>query len=105
MMKMMMSAHVVEDRMERVMAIAQHIGWGVELVSVEDRQHPNRQLVITTTGVLLVRGIGNKLITAYVPNVEKLAAIYHLAGYGRVPTNMYARVKKNLQIMKRMGLV
>lgn len=101
MMKMTMTAHVVNDRMDRVLAIAQHVGWGTEMICVHEA---HKLEVLTTTGVLLVKSMDNKLITAYVPSIDKVRVMYSILGYDHIPTNVCHRVKKSIKAMKQVGL-
>ena len=103
MMTAHMTRHVTEDRLDRVMAIAQHVGWGTELVSVTDQNSPDHLLVLTSTGVLLVKSHKGHLITAYVPTVGKVRAIYTTMGYDHIPDPVYFRLQKSIKIMKKMG--
>ena len=56
------SAHVVNDRMDRVMLIATTIGWGEEILRVWSWQD-DAYMILTSTGVVLVKGSNGKLIT------------------------------------------
>ena len=103
MMTAHMTYHVTEERLDRVMAIAQHIGWGTELVSVTDQQSLNHVLILTSTGVLLVKSHKGHLITAYVPTMGKVRAIYATLGYDHIPDPVYFRLQKSIKMMKKMG--
>lgn len=103
MMTARMTYHVTEERLDRVMAIAQYVGWGTELVSVADSQNPRHVLVLTSTGVLLVKSRQGHLITAYVPTVGKVRAIYTTMGYDHIPDPVYFRLQKSIKMMKKMG--
>ena len=99
------SKHMVEDRMDRVLAIAQYVGWGEIMIEVVDHNDVNRVLCFTTTGVMLVKGRGNgKLITAYVPTLDKVVAILSNSEYGSVPNYLLRKVKQNHTIMRKLGL-
>ena len=103
MMTMAMSAHVTNDRIDRMVAIAQHIGWGVEMVSVVDAADPTCIFVLTSTGVLLIKSLTGRLITAYVPTMAKVKAMYSWMGYDHVPEVVSVRLRKSLKIMKKVG--
>lgn len=103
-MTMNMTNHVINDRMERMLIIAKHIGWGSPLI---EHICPERNSldVITSTGVLLIKDLANKtLITAYVPSVERVAAICRKCGYPRVPSSLYSVVTKNQKRVAKLGL-
>ena len=103
MMTAKMTYHVANDRLDRVMIIAQHIGWGTELVCVPDSRDSEHLLVLTSTGVLLVKSRKGHLVTAYVPTVGKVRAIYSSMGYDHVPDGVFFRLQKSIKVMKKMG--
>ena len=86
-MKIMMTKHVVNDRMERLMYIAQNIGWGEILVEVQSSN--DTRMCLTSTGVVLIKPLyEERLVTAYVANINDI-------GCTRVPSFMFTKVKKN----------
>ena len=103
MMTAHMTHHVTEERLDRIMAIAQHIGWGTELVSVTDKDSPDHVLVLTSTSVLLIKSHNGHLVTAFVPTVGRVRAIYAMLGYDHVPDPVYYRLQKSIKMMKKMG--
>lgn len=103
MMTMVMTNHVTNDRIDRMMAIAEHIGWGVELISVLDANNPSHILTLTSTGVLLIKSHTGHLITAYVPSAGKVRVMYSWLGLDHVPQAVYVRLQKSIKIMKKVG--
>ena len=103
MMTAMMTRHVAVDRLDRVLAIAQHIGWGTELVSIADPRDEGHMLVLTSTGVLLVKSYEGHLVTAFVPGIDKVRVIYAQLGYDHVPNGIYYRVQKSIKMMRKLG--
>lgn len=99
------SKHMAEDRMDRVLAIAQHIGWGEVMLEVIDCNNASHILCFTTTGVMLVKGRSTgKLVTAYVPTPDKVFAVLTNSGYSSVPNYLLRKVKQNYAIMRKLGL-
>lgn len=99
------SAHVVNDHMDRMLIIAQTIGWGEIRDELADPRDPDKLMCFTSTGVMLVKSrCTGKLITAYVPELKKVYAIFVNNGYEHVPHYLYQKVQKNYALMKKMGL-
>lgn len=92
---MKMSKHVINDRMDRLLYIAQYVGWGETLLEVYSEENHHRYC-LTTTGVIIVKAPADEfMVTAFVGNIEKVAKLYHLAGFDHVPTRIYQKVMKN----------
>lgn len=91
--RIVMSAHVREERLDRLTYIAMNVGFGE--VIIENRLETKREC-ITDTGVILVKGLEDDfLITAFIGTIDKVSAIYHANGYERIPTSVYNKVIKN----------
>lgn len=93
------SNHVAHDRMDRVLLIAQKIGWGEVVLEMPDHDFIDRFISLTTTGILLVKGANGTLITAYPASIDLVKVMYHYHGYERIPDYLYNRVIKNKKIM------
>lgn len=92
---MKMSKHVVTDRMDRMLYIAQYVGWGNVVLEVTLPATQGRYC-LTDTGVILVKRPNEDfVITAFVGNMDKVIMMYRTAGYDRMPQSMYNRVVKN----------
>lgn len=101
--RIVMSAHVREDRLDRMTYIAMNVGFGE--VVMEHRMESKREC-ITDTGVILVKGLEDDfLITAFVGTIDKVSAIYHANGFDRVPTKIYNKVQKNVYHVKMQNIV
>lgn len=93
-MKITMTKHVVNDRMERMMYIAQNIGWGEILVEVQSSN--DTRMCLTSTGVVLIKPLyEERLVTAYVANINDVTWLYRSIGCTRVPSFMFTKVQKN----------
>ncbi len=95
-MVMKMTRHAATDRLDRICAIRDNIGFGsIALQSPHDRD-PNKRYCLTTTGILLVLNkTENILITAYLPTIVQLTAFYRSIGYASIPAPMYQMVIRN----------
>ena len=93
------SAHVANDRMDRVLLIATTIGWGEEILRVWSWKE-DAYMILTSTGVVLVTGRNGKLITAYIAHRPVVMWMYREAGYNRVPAAIYAKVQKNAKYLR-----
>jgi len=100
-MKMIMTKHVVNDRMDRMLMIAEHIGWGEPVIEYQDFGRDNI-CVITSTGVMLIKSMdGRRLITAYVATIDQIMIVCRRCGYARVPAPLYAVAVKNQKRVAR----
>lgn len=99
---MKMTAHVITERMDRMVAIATHIGWGEIIVEVSDSI---RRTCLTSTGVIFIKDLHEEvLVTAYPATFKQAHGIYYQAyGDGRMPDYLVSRIKKNNQNRKRYG--
>lgn len=92
---MKMSKHVTTDRMNRMLYIAQYVGWGEQVLEIELSQSHCRYC-LTDTGVILVKQLHEDfVITAFVGNMDKVIMMYRTAGYPQIPAYIYNKVVKN----------
>ena len=78
MKKMKFSEHILNERMERVVAIAMAVGMGEVVLSVPDK-HPNRTASLTSTGVVLITADSGVVVTMYLATYEQIDKMYHVA--------------------------
>lgn len=90
--RIQLTQHALNDRMDRLMEIAMTIGWGEPCLEVEEETNV---YVITSTGVVLVKNLEGKLITAYVGSIQKVFAIYRSHGYNELPYDLMTTVIQN----------
>lgn len=97
--KMTMTNHVINDRMNRLLYIAQTIGWG-EIIA-EDFHGTGREC-LTSTGVVLVKATdAERLITAWIADVDRATAIWRGAGKGnKMPDWLMRRIANNAKHRK-----
>lgn len=99
------SAHVVYDRMDRMMLIAKYIGWGEIVLEVRNPERNNNCInCLTSTGVLIVKGENGTLVTAYPASLSQVKALYGMYNYDRIPEYLFNRVMKNQKLMRKMGM-
>lgn len=93
--KIKMTAHVIDERIDRLTYIAMNVGFGnVILERIHDDN--KKRDCFTDTGVLLIKDAYKEiLITAYIPDIDKVTAIYRNCGYTRTPQEIVRLVKKN----------
>ena len=92
---MKMSKHVTTDRMDRMLYIAQYVGWGTPVLEVV-ADEADKRYCLTDSGVILVKALYEEfVITAFVGNMDKVVALYRKAGYEQVPHRIYQKVVKN----------
>lgn len=97
MMKLNQTKHTTTDRIDRMMVIAKYIGWGEMVVSSYNAERGHME-TLTDTGILLILSEDSKtLVTAYIPSIDKIYAVYKRAGFDRPPVWMITKAKKNLK--------
>lgn len=91
------TAHAKIDRIDRITFIAERIGWGKEVLRVNDRHDPNNIiLVLTSTGVVLVKERHtDTLITTYVATVQMADAFYWQAKQKPTPAKLRNKIAHN----------
>lgn len=93
-MMLKMSVHAQHDRFERLTYLATEIGLGeITLTLYSD----DRRVCITNTGLIIVLDKEGKLITAYLPDINRVNAMYW-EKYGRdsrLPYWLYVIVLTN----------
>ena len=99
-MKIQLTRHAQEERIERLVYIAQNVGFGEKVVCEGYRIDKGTRQCITETGVLIVKmPDSEKMVTAYLPNLEQAGMIYKSAGL-RMPDWMMRKIKKNQKYAK-----
>lgn len=90
--KVKMTRHASEDRLDRLVACIQHLGVG-EIVL--ENEHYGAIQKLTSTGLCLVCGKDDLLITGYMCTIQQCSAMYIANGYERVPEKIYKTVTRN----------
>lgn len=99
------TAHSRIDRIDRITFIAEHIGWGKEVLRVNARYDPNNiVLILTSTGVVLVKERHtDTLITAYVATVRRADAFYWQAKQKPTPAKLRSKIANNYYLCAEFG--
>ena len=100
-----MSYHARIERADRLTYIAMNVGFGEVVLEHKSKSTANRIECITDTGVLIVKASNGAIITAYVPSIDKVMAIYRQEGYSRIPTQMMTKITKNAKHQKMQDKV
>ena len=89
--------HFAQDRVERAAYIAETVGFGEIVRTAEYFNHNNlfEMKQITETGVLIVRGSAGQIVTMFIMRPDQVEEIYRRNHWGRVPTWLMAKAKKN----------
>lgn len=96
-----MTYHARIERADRLTYIAMNVGFGEIVLEHIHEDDPYKVDCLTDTGVLIIKNaVSGTIITAYVPNIDKVIAIYRKMGYERMPTYMINRVRKNVKHLK-----
>lgn len=101
---MKVSHHVAVERIDRVVWIAQKIGWGEQILETVDNERFSRYC-LTSTGVVLVKAYNSDtLITAYVATIGQVYAMHKACGISHIPWYLENKVKKNQQLRRSFQL-
>lgn len=92
-MKVKMSRHVIEDRLDRLSSCIECLGVG-EVILETYRQ--DCRVCLTSTGLCLIYAKNeNLLITGYMCTVKQCMGIYYSCGYEKVPEKFFKTVMRN----------
>jgi hypothetical protein len=94
MFKVQMTKHATQERMDRLVKIALTLGWG-EILLKSPKENGTKMECITSTGVLMIMNKDcDTLITAFVPSIDKVTAVYKNCGQ-TVPKTLKQVVVRN----------
>ena len=91
-MRVRMTRHAAEDRLDRLVACIEHLGIG-EVVLENERFGAIQKL--TSTGLCLIYGEKDTLITGYMCTIQQCSAMYGANGYAKIPDKVYKTVVRN----------
>ena len=96
MMTMTMTNHAAIDRLDRLATCVEKLGMSKFILEAKNPNHPGTVNCLTSTGIIIVQNATTGVvITGFMATTQKVAAMYHSAGYDRVPPKIFARVQKN----------
>ena len=91
-----MSAHVIVDRESRINHIENSVGWGTIVAETPDPAHEGTIKALTSTGVVIVKGEDDFIITAWIGNVNQTVWIWkHAKGDKPLPRWLWNVVNYN----------
>lgn len=95
MMKIELTQHARNDRLDRLSAILTVMDLGEIVLETADN-HEDGIAMLTSTGIVLIKSRSTgKLITGYMATPKQARGLYHSAGIERMPKEMKFRVEKN----------
>ena len=100
MKKMKFSEHILNERMERVVAIAMAVGMGEVVLTVPDKE-PHRVASLTSTGVVFITAENKTIVTTYLATIPQADKLYHVAGK-EMPKAIKQVVKNNAKKHKEI---
>lgn len=93
------SKHASEDRFERMCYLMEQLGIGEEVCQMTDRNRTDRQIALTSTGVILVLAADGCVITAYVASIREAMAVWRKSSPAReamrMPNWLYEKILAN----------
>lgn len=97
-MRFNMTYHAQVERIDRLTACIQHLGFN-EIIKVQESNRHGRNVTrqLTDTGIILVVGEDGQLITGFMGTVAQVASMY---GDARPPQHIINKAKKNVQKYK-----
>lgn len=91
-----MTYHAEVDRATRFSIINKTVGFGNPVYIASDKKGRDATATLTDTGVLIVRDLTNKIITAYVASVKQAMDVYKRAtGNDKMPRKLWATINYN----------
>lgn len=91
--KVIFSKHMLQDRTDRYVFIATKLGFG-EIIFSKPHQtsEGDGTLNITSTGVIIIKGYRNTIITMYIGTKEQIKASY---GNTPIPSFLIHQIRRN----------
>lgn len=93
MKKVVFSKHMLQDRTDRYVFIATQLGFG-EIIFTKPHQTSAGAgtFNITSTGVIMIMGYNNTVITMYIGSAEQIRAAY---GNNQMPRELVHQIRRN----------
>lgn len=91
--KIIFSKHMLQDRTDRYVFIATQLGFG-EIIFTKPHQTSAGAgtFNITSTGVIMIMGYNNTVITMYIGSAEQIRAAY---GKNQIPRELVHQIRRN----------
>ena len=92
-MKLVMTTHARVDRADRMSALVDYLGMDEIILEVPDNTQEYATTCLTASGIIIIKStVNNRVITAYMATMNRVYAMYKIAGYNRIPKKVYQRV-------------
>lgn len=91
--KVIFSKHMLQDRTDRYVFIATQLGFGEIIFSKPYQTSAGAGTFnITSTGVIMIMGYNNTVITMYIGSAEQIRAAY---GNNQMPRELIHQIRRN----------
>ena len=91
--KVIFSKHMLQDRTDRYVFIATQLGFGEIIFSKPHQTSAGAGTFnITSTGVIMIKGYNNTVITMYIGSAEQIRAAY---GNNPMPRELVHQIRRN----------
>lgn len=91
--KVVFSKHMLQDRTDRYVFIATQLGFGEIIFSKPHQTSAGAGTFnITSTGVIMIMGYNNTVITMYIGSAEQIRAAY---GKNQIPRELVHQIRRN----------
>lgn len=91
--RVIFSKHMLQDRIDRYVFIATQLGFGEIIFSKPHQTSAGAGTFnITSTGVIMIKGYHNTIITMYIGSAEQIRAAY---GDNQMPRELIHQIRRN----------
>lgn len=90
-----MSYHAIVERKTRFDTIERLTGWGKPVIVANDKKGRDATATLTDTGVLIIRGSDNMIITAFIATVRQAQAVWNRGKGGKMPRELWNVINYN----------
>lgn len=95
MMTINMTYHAKVERIDRLVHIAQTVGFGEEIILTCINRENNTRECLTETGVIMIKAMHDEtLVTAFIANIDKASAMYSSMGR-KIPQYIARKIRNN----------
>jgi hypothetical protein len=96
MMRVTLTKHMEQDRLDRYARIATEVGFGRTVMTIKEedrrRRHEIVTLYLTSTGVLIIRNQQEEIVTMYCPTIKQVKKHF---GIERLPQFLFHAICDN----------
>lgn len=101
-----MSNHATKDRMNRLFAIYDNIGFPERIICSSFDIARMTENILFDNGMVLVRSLQNNIVVTVIPpDIKRATAIFRQeTDLPKLPSNLHKVISRNTQICKKIGL-